>query len=68
MNEASRFLRYVIPGLMFAIEYTVFNPVLPPLESLLPGLTVRIMKRLEGLRSTWLRSLGGALIVKATKR
>lgn len=50
-----------------AVAYTGFNPILAPLDSLLPRLSVRLMESLEGLRKTPLRCLGGVVIVKATK-
>lgn len=50
------------------VQYTIYNPVLPPLELLLPGLAVSLIDRLEGLRNTPLRTLGAGFILKATKK
>ena len=50
------------------VMYVLYNPCLPPLDELLPGLTRRLMGRLESLRSGPLRWLGWTLLVKARKR
>lgn len=50
------------------VSYCVFNWFLAPLDSLFPRLATRCMRAVEVLHRSPLRGLGGAVVVKATKR
>jgi SAM-dependent methyltransferase len=50
------------------VMYALYNPCLPPMDELLPGLTRRLMGLLESFRFGPLRWLGWTILVKARKR
>ena len=50
------------------VIYALYNPCLPPVDELLPGLTRRVMGRLEGMRTGPLRWLGWTFLAKYRKR
>jgi len=50
------------------VIYALYNPCLPPLDEFLPGVTRRVMGRLEGMRSGPLRWLGWTFLGKYRKR
>lgn len=50
------------------VAYCAYNLIPAPLDSLAPAVAAALMRRVENVRSGRLRTLGAAMIMKATKR